>query len=81
MLVLTRKVNDSFIIGTDVRVTVLSITGEKVRIGIDAPQTVKIVRGETIEETRSQNKVSVNTSMNIAQLVQRAVEEQNKKEE
>lgn len=75
MLVLTRKINDSIIIGSDVTITVLSVGSDKVRIGIDAPQSVKIVRGETVDEARNQNKVSVNASMNIAQLVHNAMKE------
>ena len=40
MLVLTRKSNQSVMIGDDIEVTVLSITGEKVRIGIQAPREI-----------------------------------------
>ena len=78
MLVLTRKLNESIIIGSDVTITVLSVGSDTVRIGIDAPQSVKIVRGETVDEARSQNKVSVSASMNIAQLVQNAMKDEEK---
>jgi carbon storage regulator len=46
MLVLTRKPNQSIMIGDDVEVTVLAIIGEKVRIGIDAPRHVRVFRKE-----------------------------------
>jgi len=46
MLVLTRKSNQSIMIGDDVEVTVLAVTGEKVRIGIQAPQEVPVFRKE-----------------------------------
>jgi carbon storage regulator len=46
MLVLTRKPNQSIMIGDDVEVSVLSVMGEKVRIGIQAPQEVPVFRKE-----------------------------------
>ena len=46
MLVLTRKSNESIMIGDDVEVSVLSIIGKKVRIGIQAPQDVPVFRME-----------------------------------
>ncbi len=48
MLVLTRKSNQSIMIGDDIEVSVLSIMGEKVRIGIQAPQGVTILRQELL---------------------------------
>ena len=46
MLVLTRKPNQSIMIGDDVELTVLSIIGGKVKIGIDAPRDVRVFRKE-----------------------------------
>jgi len=46
MLVLTRKGNQSIMIGDDIEVSVLAIMGEKVRIGIDAPRSVPVFRKE-----------------------------------
>ena len=46
MLVLTRKSNQSIMIGDDVEVSVLAVTGEKVRIGIKAPQEIPVFRKE-----------------------------------
>jgi carbon storage regulator len=46
VLVLTRKSNQSIMIGEDVEVSVLSVMGEKVRIGIQAPQDVPVFRME-----------------------------------
>jgi carbon storage regulator len=50
VLVLTRKSNQSIMIGDDVEVSVLSITGEKVRIGIEAPRSVPVFRKEVYVE-------------------------------
>ena len=46
MLVLTRKSQDSIRIGDNITVTILRIKGNTVRIGVDAPDDVRIVRGE-----------------------------------
>ncbi|HWG08328.1 MAG TPA: carbon storage regulator CsrA [Solirubrobacteraceae bacterium] len=46
MLVLTRKSNQSIMIGDDVEISVLSVMGEKVRIGIQAPQEIPVFRKE-----------------------------------
>lgn len=46
MLVLTRKSNQSIMIGDDVEISVLSVIGEKVRIGIQAPQEIPVFRKE-----------------------------------
>lgn len=46
MLVLTRKSNQSIMIADDVEISVLSIMGDKVRIGIDAPKSIPIFRKE-----------------------------------
>jgi carbon storage regulator len=50
VLVLTRKGNQSIMIGDDIEVSVLAIMGEKVRIGIEAPRAVPIFRKEVYVE-------------------------------
>lgn len=46
MLILSRRVGESFLIGNDVRITVLSARGSQVRIGIDAPKDTPVHREE-----------------------------------
>ena len=53
MLVLTRKGNQSIMIGDDIEVSVLAIMGEKVRIGIDAPRSVPVFRKEVYLEIQA----------------------------
>jgi carbon storage regulator len=55
MLVLTRKSNQSIMIGDDIELFVLSTTGEKVRIGIQAPRDIPIFRKEIYLEIRQQH--------------------------
>ncbi len=49
MLVLTRKTDQSIMIGDDIEVSVLSVSGEKVRLGIEAPRDVAVFRTEVYE--------------------------------
>ena len=72
MLVLTRKTEESILLGGEIRVTVLSINGDKVRIGIDAPRTVKILRGETLDQAREENRLSASSGISLATLLKNA---------
>jgi carbon storage regulator len=54
MLVLTRKSNQSIMIGDEIEVSVLAIMGEKVRIGIEAPRSVPVFRREVYMEIREE---------------------------
>ena len=55
MLVLTRKSNQSIMIGDDIEVSVLAIMGEKVRIGIQAPRDVPVFRKEVYLEIQEES--------------------------
>lgn len=52
MLILTRRVGETLIIGEDVTVTVLGIKGNQVRIGVKAPKDVSVHREEIFERIR-----------------------------
>lgn len=54
MLVLTRKSNQSIMIGDDIEVSVLAIMGEKVRIGIQAPRDIPVFRKEVYLEIQQE---------------------------
>ena len=56
MLVLTRKSNQSIMIGDDIEVSVLSILGEKVRIGIQAPRDIPVFRKEVYLEIQQEQE-------------------------
>lgn len=56
MLVLTRKVNETIQLGDDISITVVGIDADRVRIGIDAPRSLRIFRKELLAETVSINK-------------------------
>ncbi len=62
MLVLTRKANQSIMIGDSIEVSVLSVMGEKVRLGIQAPRDVPVFRKEVFVEIQAQNLEAAESS-------------------
>jgi len=62
MLVLTRKSEESFLIGDDIQVTVLSIRGSQVQLGVKAPSNVRIYRGEVYDKIKAENISSAGLS-------------------
>ena len=55
MLVLARKVDQSIVIGDNIVVKVVSVEGGIVKLGIDAPKDISIMRSELLEEVKEQN--------------------------
>jgi carbon storage regulator len=67
MLVLTRKSNQSIMIGDDIEVSVLSVIGEKVRIGIQAPRAVPVYRREVYVEIQREHAGGVAATEAVAE--------------
>jgi carbon storage regulator len=73
MLVISRKAGESLILSDDIKITVISVSSDKVSIGIEAPKDVKIVRQELLETIQA-NQDSVEETeekdyKNIASLI------------
>ncbi|HET6151315.1 MAG TPA: carbon storage regulator CsrA [Marmoricola sp.] len=62
MLVLSRKVGESVVIGDDVTLTILEVRGDIVRVGIDAPRSVAVHRAELLEQLESSNRDAASPS-------------------
>lgn len=65
MLVLTRKPGEAIVIDGDIRVTVLSVKGDRVRIGIDAPAQVRVDREEVHRRISEFDVVMADDSVSI----------------
>lgn len=62
MLALSRKVNESIMIGHDIEITVLEIKGEQVKLGINAPKSVPLYRKEIYVQIQEVNQEAVSTA-------------------
>ncbi|MCW2754253.1 MAG: csrA [Marmoricola sp.] len=62
MLVLSRRVGESIVIGDDVTVTILEVRGDIVRVGIDAPRSVAVHRAELLEQLGTSNREAASPS-------------------
>ena len=56
MLILTRRISESVIIGDEVKITVLGVKGNQVRLGIDAPKTVSVHREEIYQRIQQEKQ-------------------------
>lgn len=61
MLILTRRVGETLMIGDEVTVTVLGVKGNQVRIGVNAPKNVSVHREEIYERIRKEREDGVET--------------------
>lgn len=62
MLVLSRQSDETIIIGDNIRVTIVEVRGDKVRIGIDAPRDVSVHRQEIYDAIRKEAEPGAKTS-------------------
>ncbi len=74
MLVLTRKSNQSIMIGDDIEVSVLAIVGEKVRIGIQAPRDVPVFRKEVYLEIQDEHRAEADKADEVVAAVDAALQ-------
>ncbi|MDR0451250.1 MAG: carbon storage regulator CsrA [Treponema sp.] len=62
MLILSRKVNEKIMIGEDISVSIIEVRGDQVRLGVDAPKTVKVFRQEVFDAIRAENRAAAESS-------------------
>jgi carbon storage regulator len=69
MLVLSRRANQSIVIGDDIVVTVLDVRGDQVRLGISAPRHLAVHREEVYAQIQSENEAAAAVSASDAALL------------
>jgi len=79
MLVLSRKANESVLIGDDIKVTLLSIDSDRVKIGIEAPRNMRVFRYETLKKIVLENQTAAHVNVNLVELA--SLKESAQKEE
>jgi len=63
MLVLSRKNNQSIILGDDIEIMIVEIRGDQVKLGIKAPKSVRVYRGEIYEDIQKENIVAAKSKV------------------
>jgi carbon storage regulator len=58
MLILSRKINEKIMIGDDISVSIIEIRGDQVRLGVNAPRSVKVFREEVFDAIRAENRAA-----------------------
>ncbi|AAC65631.1 MULTISPECIES: carbon storage regulator CsrA [Treponema] len=58
MLILSRKTNQKIFIGDSIELTIIEIRGDQVKVGVEAPRSVKIFRQEVYEEIQRENRAA-----------------------
>lgn len=65
MLALSRKTNESIVIGNDIEITILEIKGEQVKLGINAPKSVPVYRKELYIQIQESNQEAARNDTNM----------------
>ena len=63
MLVLSRKLNQAIMVGDDIRIVVVSVDRDQVKLGIEAPRSIAVHRSEIYEEIQRQNQAAASSAL------------------
>ncbi|WP_315168011.1 carbon storage regulator CsrA [Metaclostridioides mangenotii] len=69
MLVISRKKDDTILLGDDIEITVISVDNNTVKLGISAPKDVSILRKEVYEKVKEENIKAINKKSNLSDLL------------
>jgi carbon storage regulator len=62
VLVLTRKIGESIVIGDGITITIVDVKGDTVRVGVDAPREVKVQRSEVLEQIAAETAAAASAA-------------------
>ncbi|MDH4199491.1 MAG: carbon storage regulator CsrA [Spirochaetia bacterium] len=73
MLVLSRKINESIIVGENIEILIVEIKGDQVKLGINAPKSVSVYRGEIYQAIQDENKEAAKSMLtdDVGKLLQK----------
>jgi len=69
LLVISRKKDDTILLGDDIEITVISVDNNTVKLGISAPKDVSILRKEIYEKVKEENIKAINKKSNLSDLL------------
>ncbi|RBP70122.1 carbon storage regulator CsrA [Alkalibaculum bacchi] len=69
MLILNRKAGESIIIGENIEIKILEVVEGKIKIGIEAPKNVNILRKEVQDDVKAENKASIDSKVNVLDIL------------
>jgi carbon storage regulator len=71
MLILTRKLNEKIKIGNDITVTIVEVRGDQVKIGVEAPNDVKVFRQEVFQAIQQENRAAADSAAGTAEALKK----------
>lgn len=69
MLILSRKKDESILIGSDIEISIISVQGDQVKIGINAPKEIDVFRKELFDDTKNENREASEITLNLQQII------------
>ncbi|MBA3781761.1 MAG: carbon storage regulator CsrA [Nocardioides sp.] len=78
MLVLSRRIGESVVVGDNIAITILEVRGDVVRVGIEAPRDVKVHRAELLAELEQTNKEAASPTDDIVASLRAAMEKRHR---
>jgi len=68
MLILSRKLNEKVMIGSDIVISVVEVRGDQVKLGIEAPRNVKVFRQEVFETIQAENRRAADSGFALPEI-------------
>jgi carbon storage regulator len=65
MLILSRKINEKIMIGDDISISIIEVRGDQVRLGVDAPRSVKVFRQEVFDAIKAENRAAAESGLKL----------------
>lgn len=73
MLVLTRRPGEALVIGGDIRLVVIAVEGERVKLGIEAPREIAVVRAELLAAVEAANRQAAREPQRVLERLRRVL--------